>query len=472
MIDPLFPMDFVLQTVGGERQDLVSCSGFSGVGTDSRQDLSGQLFIALRGDRFDAHDFLEQACRSGAAGVLVDREEALKGLPSSVVKIVVKDTLAALQSLAHHWRLKMNSFLLAVTGSNGKTSTKEFLYQILSQSLPTHRSRGSFNNHWGVPLTLLELRSHHSHGVLEMGMNHSGEIRSLVKIAQPQVVACTNVGRAHQGNFGSLEELARAKEEIYTAQKGLQVRIFNLDNPWTSAMQTRYVSDAKLMTFSTQNPAADVLLKLDRMESSALHLSGHLLGRKGEATVPVFGRQHVENLACAAAMAMACGLTSDQVWSALSGCRTTWGRGEWVQTAAGYRVLFDAYNANPDSFSVLIDNLKELPAQPGEKRWLIASDMLEMGNEAEASHRALGDRLCELPWSGVIFFGAWGSVIQQHLPAGIPFLSLADFDSKAVMKFAQDHFSEGDLVVLKGSRGGRLERVVDLFEPMGWSPKS
>lgn len=470
MAEEIFSLDFVLHATGGKLVNQGKAQGFSAVGTDSRKDLSGQLFVALKGDVFDAHDFLASASTSGAAGVLVHQGEKLSELPSHVSQILVADTLVALQQLAQAWRRKLNPFLLAVTGSNGKTSTKEFLHQILSQSFSTLKSQGSFNNHWGVPLTLLNLRAEHTHGVIEMGMNHAGEIKQLVRIAEPQVVACTNVGKAHMGNFASREDLAKAKEEIYGPQKGLKIKVFNLDNPFTSAMKDRYVSDQKILTFSQSDARADVMLQVKTCDAGGLDLTGHILGRKGEVRVPVFGKHHAENLACAATMALACGLSSDQIWQELAKCRTTWGRGEWIETKWGCKVLFDAYNANPDSFGALFENLKDLPRPQGSKWWLIASDMLEMGEEAQEQHRELGQRLNQLPWEGVFYLGEWAGQIQQQLK-NVSFWSRREWDASAFEAALKEKIAPGDLVVVKGSRGGGLERAVKLLGPLNWGSK-
>lgn len=469
--ETVFPLEFVLQAVNGVLHQKGTSSGFKAVGTDTRSDLEGHLFIALRGGKFDAHSFLPQAVAAGASAVLVDRADSLKDVPDTVTQILVEDTLQALQDLAQAHRLKMAPFLLAVTGSNGKTSTKEFLHQILSRHHSALKSRGSFNNHWGVPMTLLELRPRHTHGVIEMGMNHPGEIRPLVKLAQPQVVACTNVGVAHQGNFASPEALAKAKEEIYGPQRGLKMRVFNLDNPWTASMKKHYVSEGKLLTFSQKDPNADVFFRVEALDQQAITLEGHLLGRAGKAEVPVFGLQHAENLACAAAMALACGLSAEQVWADLSHCRTTWGRGEWVSTETVSQVLFDAYNSNPDSFGALLENLKALHRPQGQRWWLVASDMLEMGGEAESAHRELGKKLAQLPWSGVLYLGEWGQALKESLGEGAEFWHLPSFDAEELKAVLQKNLSAGDLVVVKGSRGGRLERVVDLLGPKSWSSK-
>ena len=237
---------------------------FDGVGTDTRKDLSGQLFIALRGENFDAHEFLEKAILQGERGLVVyKRKKKWDPLLKKAAVFQVSDTLLGLQNLAHGHRFRQRATIVSMTGSNGKTTTKEFATAILSTYKSTSSSIGSFNNHWGVPLSLLQIQKDHEVAVVEMGMNHAGELTRLVQIAQPDVVVCTMVGRAHIEHFGSSEKIAEAKEEIYKASGPTVTRIYNIDNQYTLKMFEKAAKEfpqARRVTFSSMNERADLFL--------------------------------------------------------------------------------------------------------------------------------------------------------------------------------------------------------------------
>ncbi|MEK6628547.1 MAG: UDP-N-acetylmuramoyl-tripeptide--D-alanyl-D-alanine ligase, partial [Bdellovibrionota bacterium] len=210
---------------------------FLQLGTDTRKDLTGQVFIALKGVAYDAHHYLDQAVQKGASALIVhELPEKFQHLKSQISILKVKDTLKALQDFAHHYRNTLNTKIIGITGSNGKTTTKEFTAQILGQYKKTHFSEGSFNNHWGVPMTLLSIPQDADFAVIEMGMNHAGEITQLVKIANPDIVVCTMVGTAHLEFFGTQENIAKAKSEIYMESKSETIRIFNQDQDLTFDM--------------------------------------------------------------------------------------------------------------------------------------------------------------------------------------------------------------------------------------------
>ena len=226
-------LNTLVRSVQGDVVSTVKTS-FSSVGTDTRADLTDHIFFALVGDQFDAHDFLDQAVQKGAACLVVHRDTpVLTRLAPWVTIVKVKDTLKALQELANYCRLNSSATIVGITGSNGKTTSKEFTATLLSQYMKIHFSKGSFNNHWGVPLTLLSEPEDSEVTIVEMGMNHYGELTSLSRIEVPDIVVCTTVGRAHIEHFGSISNIAKAKEEIYFAAPHKAVRIYNLDNPET-----------------------------------------------------------------------------------------------------------------------------------------------------------------------------------------------------------------------------------------------
>ncbi len=362
---------------------------FVGIGTDTRVDLSGQLFIALKGESFDAHAFLCKAVEQNAAGILIHEGfEQIEKFKDKITILKVNDTLKALQSLGTWARRQSRAKVIGITGSNGKTTTKEFTAAIVGSAKSVHYNEGSFNNHWGVPFTLLQLDPGKDVAVVEMGMNHAGEIIELVKIAEPDVVVCTMVGRAHIEHFGTIEKIAEAKEEIYITASKQSTQVFNLDTDQTHLMFMRARErnpGGKFITFSSLNPEADVFLKIINLSMSDLQVEGTIKNIKGQVRVTVFGSQNLTNLMAAAAVALGAGLNPDEVWKGLEKCRTNWGRNQLVHLKSGAQLIFDAYNANPDSMKALIDNIKLLK-NPGKKIGVFG-ELLEMGEFAGDLHK-------------------------------------------------------------------------------------
>jgi UDP-N-acetylmuramoyl-tripeptide--D-alanyl-D-alanine ligase len=446
---------------------------FYGIGTDTRQSLEGQLFVALKGESFDAHHFLDKAVAQGAAGLLIhETSPLLARFKDKTTVILVKDTLKALQDLGNWARKSAKATIIGITGSNGKTTTKEFTAAVIETFKTVHFSKGSFNNHWGVPFTLLQLDPKKEVAVVEMGMNHAGEITELVNIAEPDVVCCTMVGRAHIEYFGSIEKIAEAKEEIYEAAKANATRVYNLDNPLTHKMyekaQTRF-PQAKLVTFSSQDPKADIYLKLETMDLRNLKISGHIQDEDGEVTVPVFGAQNLTNLMAAAAIGIATGLEPEQVWQGLGHCKTIWGRNQLLELKSGAQMIFDGYNANPDSMKALLDNVKILSIK-GRKIGVFG-EMLEMGALANSLHEELGELVGETGFDKVYFIGASHEAFEKGLKkSGFknPFNIAKDFKDETAQEFARD-LRVGDMAMVKGSRGMKLERFVLPCEPKDFS---
>ncbi|MBX3021148.1 MAG: UDP-N-acetylmuramoyl-tripeptide--D-alanyl-D-alanine ligase [Bdellovibrionales bacterium] len=445
---------------------------FSRVGTDSRASLAGKLFIPLKGENFDAHNFVAQAVENQAAVVMVSQwREEWKPLLAKASFVQVGDTLQALQALARFWRRKMGFKVLAITGSNGKTSTKEFAYTILKDHLSVYASKGSFNNHWGVPLSLLDAGPEHTHVIQEMGMNHSGEIWRLCQIAEPDVVVVTSVGRAHIGELGSQEAVAQAKEEIYSGAPHA-VHIFNGDNEWTMRMQSR--SQAKQLMFSAFKPAADVHFRAQRLTWEGLDIVGHIQGVKGHTWVHVLGRQNTINLMAASALAVAAGLTPEQIWKSLGTIHdSAWGRNQFLPLTNGAHVLFDAYNANPDSMTALLKNLYEMDATG--RKFLIAGDMLELGSFGDKAHEEVGERAGAVGFEAVWYVGKNQEAFARGLrrSGSVPqYFHSLEPDPKISQQLL-GLLRKDDVVAVKASRGVGLERAFEnwpLKTPLGKKP--
>lgn len=446
---------------------------FSGYSCDNREpNLQNHLFIPLVGDNHDAHQYVAAAVEAGVTGVMVHRwDEDWEPLKAKASFLLVDDTLKALQDFAQAWRRTFQSKVLALTGSNGKTTTKDFLFQMLKELSSVNASQGSYNNHWGVPFTLLNNDPQNEYCVVEMGMNHSGEINQLMSIAEPNLVTVTNVGRAHMGNFANgIEGVAAAKEEIYQAAQPATRLLFNIDNDWTRKMYQKYMDRASY-TYSTKNFSADVYFRIKQQTEKGLLVEGQIGGVLGKAELSFWGEHNVENLAAAVALAYIGGCRPEALWTVLDKCHCGWGRNQWLETETGTQVLFDGYNANPDSFQQLLKNVKEVvSARPSVA---VFGEMLELGDSASQEHQELGRLAGELPWSQVLFVGAsgasfakgWDASGNQKKPIILDtYEETLDLDLLSMV-------DPESLIIVKGSRGSALERVVERFQPIDFSRK-
>lgn len=448
---------------------------FLGIGTDTRQDLKGFLFIALKGESFDAHQFLLNAEKQGAAGVLVHEENAqTEELKSRITVLKVQDTLKALQEIGTWARLQSKAKIVAITGSNGKTTTKEFTAALIGTVRKVHFNQGSFNNHWGVPFTLMQIPAAAEVAVVEMGMNHAGELTELVQIAQPDVVVCTTVGRAHMEFFGSLEKVAEAKEEIYLHAPKSAKQIFNLDNELTYKMYERALQrlpKEQIQTFSAKDAKADIYLQIESMTMESLTIKGQIQGVSGHVKVEVFGAQNLVNLMAAASLGLSVGMTPTEIWKGLEKCKTNWGRNQLVHLKSGARMIFDAYNANPDSMRALIDNM-ELVKTQGRKVGVFGQ-MRELGSTSADLHQELGQWVGSAGFDRVYFIGDDHSAFAEGLKkSGFKADSsiAKDFSESAGNDLAA-FLKPDDVVVVKASRGTKLERFVFPCEPLDFAPK-
>ena len=407
-----------------------------GIGTDSRVDLSGLLFCALVGDAHDAHLYLKGAIEKGAAGIMIHRplteqeiaaceaKVSATGMPVAV--ILVEDTLIALQKLAKHWRHKCRAMILGITGTNGKTSTKEFAAALLAARFNVQYSKGSFNNHWGVPISLLSIHPSHDVAVIEMGMNHPGELETLSKLVDADAVVCTMVGRGHLEGVGSIEGVAAAKSEIYEFAPRNATFIFNLDNEHTNRMMSQFAGEGR-RTLTFGEGAGDVSLHVKSMTSEMLTVTGEIKNISGTAEIPVFGKHNITNLMAAASLALAAGMSPQEIWKALPQCRSAWGRNQWVRLKIGARVLFDGYNANPESMRAALENSKLLLSGAGENQGAgssaasefpgggvaVLGEMRELGSYAESLHEELGRTLASVGFREVIFLGPSYKSVQK-----------------------------------------------------------
>ncbi len=440
----------------------VAC--FGGVGTDSRAAAPGQLFVALRGEHFDGHDFVAQAAAAGAAAALVDARWADSQATTALPLVVVDDTRLALGALAAAWRARFTLPLIGITGSNGKTTVKDMCAAILrAQACRDGYSggtdddgilatRGNFNNDIGLPLTLLELRDGHRGAVIEMGMNRPGEIAYLSRLTQPTVAIVNNAQRAHLLGLGSLAEVARAKGEIYAGLCGVGggIAVVNADDAHAGYWRTLNAGRA-VMTFGIDQ-AADVR---GRCTLHGLGLRLELAAPQGSAAMAlqVPGLHNARNAVGAAAACLAAGVTFDAVVEGLSAFTLADGRLQRRTGPGGCLILDDTYNANPDSVRAGID---VLAATPGRKI-LVLGDMGEIGEASAQLHDEIGGYAKSRGVDRLYGLGEMSAVAVRNFGDGG-----CHFDSPDILAAALAGLLDADTVVLvKGSRFMRMERVVE-----------
>lgn len=453
-------INLITQATGGEVLNQAQTQ-FAGVGTDTRSDLRGKLFIPLKGENFDAHNFIDAAIKSGASGILTAEPEKSKNVPSSVTQIKVLDTLKALQDLAREVRKNWGGPVVALTGSNGKTTTKFYLHQILNSWHKSHVGLGSFNNHWGVPMTILDIPNDAKSAIIEMGMNHKGEIEKLCSIAEPNIVGVLNVGRAHLGHFKNVEEIAQSKAEIYQKKDYVTNMIFNLDNIHTKKMYEKLKSFKKNKTISNESAEADVFLNA-RWGSKGLNFKGHINGLEGEIETSLWGLQNAGNVAFAAVAASLVGMPNDKIWHAMSNLKESWGRNQFF-IHDDINFLFDGYNANPESFLSLFENLKNYSKTYSKQLVGVFGDMKEMGEFSVSVHQEVARTMSKLPFKHVFYLGEMNKIVESELLKNNfsgTFYGKEKYDLSLSVELKKV-LNPQSFVVLKASRGIKIEKIIN-----------
>jgi UDP-N-acetylmuramoyl-tripeptide--D-alanyl-D-alanine ligase len=425
------------------------------IGSDSRTIRPGELFIALRGENFDGHDFVESVATSGAAGALVDHKWN-GNVSNNFALIRATDTLLAYQKIAANYRRSLPLRVLAITGSNGKTSTKDFAASVLARKFRVTKTEANFNNHVGLPRTILEATSDDEVAVWEIGMNHPGEIAALSNIAAPDVAIITNVGVAHIEFMGSREAIAREKGALVEAVDPQGTVILNADDPFSKEIAAR--SRAKVVFAGTTDGtvrATEIRQSADGSEFTILE-GAH----RCRAQIPVPGLHMVQNALLAVAAGRAFGLSIEECAAGLAVAPLTKARLQ-IKQIGGLDFLDDSYNANPDSMKAALRTLMELDTEG--KRIAILGEMRELGAESERGHREVGETAATLDVDHLITIGDAAETIAQGARAA----GLRNVSSVSSTRKAADVLGEiaapGDLVLIKGSRAAKTEEVIEQF---------
>ena len=429
-----------------------------GISTDSREITPGQVFLALRGERYDGHDFVEKAIEKRASCIIIEKSFRLKNLPGRDTAIIaVEDSLKALGDLAQWWRRQHDVTAAAITGSTGKTTTKEMAADILSLSSVTLKNKGNFNNLVGLPLTLLRLKEDHRRAVLEMGMNRPGEIGRLTEIAEPDIGLITNVGRAHLEGLNDIKGVARAKTELLEKISPKSNVIINGDDDLLIEEVSRFKRE--IITFGTGR-GNDI-----RGENIKTHGKGgtsfDLVYRENSLPVRVGvpGSHNLFNALAASAIAICMDIDFEDISKGLNSFTGIKGRFSFDHLPGDIILIDDTYNSNPSSLRAALDSIKDIA---GERRIIVGlGEMMELGDETATAHMEAGGMVAEL---GASYFYVMGDharyMLAGALEKGFPPEKAIETEShKDMAQKLGDIIKEGDLILLKGSRRAGLEKV-------------
>ena len=432
----------------------VNCQ-LSGISTDSRNLSPGSLFVPLHGEHFDGHDYLSQAVKNGAAACL--SEEVIAGLSVPVVRVA--NTLRALGDIAAVYRLQLNGPLVAITGSAGKTTTKEMLATILELVAPGLKTAGNFNNLIGLPLTLFRLEKEHQWAVLEMGTSALGEIERLTEIAQPTIGIITNIGAAHLETLRGLDGVSRAKGELYAGLQG-GTAILNLDDPRVARLPV--ANGVKKLTYGVSEQAQ---VRAENIEEGTEGVRFDLLfaGQSQRVKLTIPGRHNVSNALAAAAAALEMEVPVEKIIIGLSQFVAIPGRMDLFPLPCGGLLLDDSYNSNPLSAYAALDVLASLSGQG--RQVVVLGDMLELGEDSAQMHEDLGARAAGVA-DLLIAVGKFSTdLCRGAKAAGMkPEQMTAVADAAAAIDYLQEQQRPGDKILVKGSRGVRLEQVAEALK--------
>jgi len=427
-----------------------------GYSIDSRSVAPGQLYFAVKGERLDGHDFVEQALEKGAAAAVV-RKDQMSRYPRQTRLLAVEDTLVALQTLASAVRKLWSKPLIAVTGSAGKTTTKEAIAHVLGTRFRVLKSEGNFNNHFGLPLMLLKLEPENDVAVIEMGMSHAGEIRALAKIAQPEIGVVTNVAPVHLEFFDSLAGIARAKYELIESLAASGTAVLNSDDEYVSQFGRDF--KGKVVMYGTRATADVRAEKILLKGTEGAEFDVVIGGVREHARLPLVGEHNVLNALAAVAVGLERGLEAAEAMRALATLAPADKRGQVLQVG-NITVINDCYNSNPKALEAMVNGLAAMAAR---RRIVVAGEMLELGPAGQEMHRLAGQHMAGKNID--VLLGVRGlaqAMVEGARQAGIraEFVASPEEAGEWLAREAQD----ADVVLLKASRGVKLEKALETWK--------
>jgi len=439
----------------------------AGIMTDTRREGGGQLFVPLVGERFDGHDFAMQAAANGARAMLWQKDREIPEGLEDVSLLIVRDTTAALQKLAAAYRGELMTRVVGITGSNGKTTTKDLTAAALGAHYKVAKTEGNLNNHLGLPFTILALEEDTEVVVLEMGMSEFGEIELLAKIAQPDAAIITNIGDAHLQQLGSRENIAKAKLEIVSGLGDGGLLLYNGDEPLLrdglAKMPLPEGLTLRTFGFGAGSEWSAGAIELEPFGCRFEPLHGGEASSLGTVHIPVPGRHNISNALAAIAMARHFGVPAERIAEGFKSLKLTGMRIEPSRAFNGAVVLNDCYNANPTAVRAAIDLAGAL--EGFRRKWLVLGDMLELGPEEASLHREIGEYVSPDKADAVLTYGPLSAHISEgaakSLPAAAAQGLVKHFDSKdELASWLKDRMEPDDLVLVKGSRGMMMEQIV------------
>lgn len=435
---------------------------------DSRTLAPGSLFFAIRGPRFDGHEFVAQALERGAVGAVVERVFRESALPAVTTRLIaVSDTIAALQDLARSVRRTWGRAVVGVTGSTGKTTTKELIAALLAPKYSVHKSSGNLNNQYGVPLTLLALEPRHEVAVVEMAMSAPGEIARLADIAEPETGVVTNVAPVHLQFFASVDAIARAKRELIEHLKSPATAVLNHDDPRVRRFREGF--EGRVVTFGLGEGAdfraLDVAVESDRGETDVgMRFRGVGPAWEAEFQMAMPGRHNVENALAAIATAGVFEVPVGAMLEALGDFKPLGQRSEILTLPGPVVIINDSYNSNPRALEQMLDTLAAWPR--AKRRIVVAGEMLELGPTSPELHRQAGAKGPHVDWL-IAVQGDARFILEGAIQAGLPAVRTRFFpDAEQAGKFCRNLVESGDVVLVKGSRGAHLEKVVEMLQAL------
>jgi UDP-N-acetylmuramoyl-tripeptide--D-alanyl-D-alanine ligase len=439
----------------------------SGVSIDSRTVKPGDLFVALAGPNFDGHDFIQAAIASGAAAAVASRRPA--ALPAEAPLLMVSDTMAALEALGRAARTRSAARFAAITGSVGKTGTKEALRVVLSTEGLTAASEGNLNNQWGAPLSLARMPREARYGVFELGMNHAGEIGPLSRLVRPHVAVITTVEPAHLEFFPSVAAIADAKAEIFLGVERGGAAVLNRDNAHFDRLlaASRAAGVGRVIPFG-EDPRAEARLLSCRLEADASMVEAEILGARVSYRLPLPGRHIVQNSLAVLAAAALLGVDARAAAAALERLAPIKGRGARVAIETGrgsFTLIDESYNASPAAMRAAIAMLGRIPAAKGGRRIAVLGDMRELGVDADRLHAELATALAAAGVDLLFCCGPHMRALAEAARAEMPVEHAPD--SAALLPRVTDAVRAGDVVLVKGSLGSRMAPIVDALKGLG-----
>lgn len=450
----------ILRAVQGKLMNSSVHLVIRGVSIDSRSAKPGDMFIALQGESFDGHDFISQAVEKGVALVITQKVPAEGSIPY----ILVEDSLKALQDIAVYYRRKFRIPFIAVTGSSGKTTTKDMIASVLSQKFNVLKTEGNFNNAIGLPLTLLKLQDSHEIAVLEMGMNSPGEIRLLSDIVRQDVAVISNVGTAHIEKLGSRKNILNAKLEIFSYFSRGNTAVINGDNDMLADFNSEMYN---IVRYGLEESNDIYAFGIREKGEEGIDFTVDVDGVPESFTVLLPGIHNVYNALSAIAVARLFGIKADDIRKGLASFKLSKMRMDIINTPKEIKIINDAYNANPESMKAAINVL--LSFKPEGRRIMIAADMLELGDISEKEHCSIGSYAASTGIDIIISIGNFSKAMKKGAEAsGADSRNLYAFPTKEEAAVQLGNILRaGDVVLVKGSRGMKLEYIVDYIRERG-----